>query len=287
MSLPRHAATRALLRPMALLLLVLGLPGSLSADEIWLTNGNRLEGKYQQLDGERAEIQLSFGTMVLPLERIDRVVPAATLAEEVAELLAQLPANDAQSRYEIARWCRDQGDYTLAHRLLEETLKVDPDHAAARRDLGFHLEDGRWVTEEELHQLRGEVPFRGQWLSPQERDWVLAQEAAAATHRSTAALQQAQLELEALRLRVALTQLQTSSEPAGEVGLPFYPSYGYVAPYATGFPYTGAPDQHSGNHHQQPGAQQQPHQAPSANQARPQTPRSHRAGRQPYSTPPR
>jgi hypothetical protein len=45
-------------------------------------------------------------------------------------------------------------------------LKVDPDHAGARAALGYVLENGRWITEDDQMRARGMVKFQGRWMTP-------------------------------------------------------------------------------------------------------------------------
>ena len=47
-------------------------------------------------------------------------------------------------------------------------IELEPDHAEARRALGYSRIDGQWTTQDELMTKRGLVKYKGQWKYPQE-----------------------------------------------------------------------------------------------------------------------
>src|SRR5581483_6953261 len=48
-------------------------------------------------------------------------------------------------------------------------LKVDPDHAGARAALGYILDNGRWITEDDQMRAKGMVKFQGRWMTPADK----------------------------------------------------------------------------------------------------------------------
>lgn len=188
------------------------------ADRIWLTNGNYLDGESRDLGNGEIEIRSSIGALTVPKSRVARIESFQSYEEIVAETLSRLAPDDVTGRYELAQWLREEGAETLARRLLEQVIALDPDHAEARRALGYQLYDGRWLTPEELHALRGEVLFRGEWMTPEERAQVLALEAlrSRSAAQDRAAVQaQARLEAEVLFLQQQVANLG--------YGQPYYP----------------------------------------------------------------
>ena len=47
-------------------------------------------------------------------------------------------------------------------------IELDPNHAEARRTLGYSQVDGQWVTYDEVMIKRGYVRHNGKWMLPQE-----------------------------------------------------------------------------------------------------------------------
>lgn len=216
------------------LLLTFAVAPFAAADDILLTNGRRLEGSATYLPDGRVEIKAAFGTLVLPASAIAQVENRTSVGEAVDATLSRLDPADAEGRFQVARWCEQRGAATLARRLYGEVLAIDPAHAGARQALGYRLEEGRWVTEEEYHRLRGEVPFRGTWMAAAERDRVLAWE----TAQAAAEVERRRAEARASEVVVAQARLAQASEA------PFYgydswgyDYYGYALPiYAPGYP---------------------------------------------------
>lgn len=70
--------------------------------------------------------------------------------------------------FELAREAADAGQLSLAFQWTTETVRENPDHAGARRVLGYEQRDGKWLTAYGVKMLdAGKV-----WNS--ERGWVAA-----------------------------------------------------------------------------------------------------------------
>jgi hypothetical protein len=81
------------------------------------------------------------------------------LARDVAleRRMATVPPEDAASLFEAALWAHDEGyDAAVQRYLLEKCLRADPDHADARRALGFVWYAGAWRSAAEAAKLRSE-----------------------------------------------------------------------------------------------------------------------------------
>jgi len=156
------------------------LAGLAPADVILLRNGNRLEGKLRKLPDGQVEIRLSYGRIVLPAAQIAAVHTAQTRAGKISEALGKLAPTDAAGRYRLAQRCHRQYLYSLEQRLLREVIARDPDHAGARRTLGFKRHEGRWLDDARYHAALGQVRFRGRWITRVKRDAILAEKRARA-----------------------------------------------------------------------------------------------------------
>jgi len=114
----------------AILALLFSSP--LAADVVHLTNGDTLEGTIEDL-GDSLKIKCGGATIVIEKSRVVRV-EAKKLPEQIfAEKLASLNRADAAACFDIARWCRDNGMEDEYGRMLEMTLKADPNHAEAAK----------------------------------------------------------------------------------------------------------------------------------------------------------
>jgi len=70
----------------------------------------------------------------------------------------------------MAQWCRENKLKREQKFHLQQVLEIDPDHADARRLLGYSRVDGTWMTRDEKMRSRGYVRDGNRWVLPQERD---------------------------------------------------------------------------------------------------------------------
>lgn len=265
---------RALRQILSILpVLCLLLTGSARADQVHLTNGKMMEGKARELADGRVQVELAFGTVILPGDKVERIERGETLEELVRETLKGLPPSDTASRFDLALWTRDQGAHTLSRQILEEILVLDPNHPGARRVLGFRLHEGRWVTEEEYHAARGEILYDGQWLPALTVHRLLADKAVRNVEARRSAAQRAELEADVARLALAQEAARRETVPA-DYGLPFYPSYGTSTLY--GVPVIAVPTGSRETGHRQPHSELRPSRRPAVSpRTNPHTPRHH------------
>ncbi len=113
-----------------------------------------------------------------------RILPVLLLASLLAGApSAEKPVVDVRARYAerakqagdtvearlaLAQWCR-KNDLTkemTAH--YEEVIALKPDHAEARRLLGYERIKGQWLRGAELGKAKGWVAYHGRWLPPAE-----------------------------------------------------------------------------------------------------------------------
>ena len=152
------------------------LPTRAGADVIALDNGQRLEGELRDLGNGKVRIELASGSLTLPKSRVTEVVSAATAAEIVRTARARLAPNDVDGHLELAAWAEVEREHTLARSLYRQVLEIDPDQPDARRALGFLRYKDAWLTEQEIRLARGDVFFRGEWMTPGRRESILNRE---------------------------------------------------------------------------------------------------------------
>lgn len=131
---------------------------------------------------------------------VAEVIRARTALETILEARAALAPEDAAGRARLAARAEAAGCAATAEELWKETLALDPDHAAARKALGFTLVDGRWLTADEAMAAAGYVKVAGSWLSRAELEARLA---ALETEKAAAEVETARAEAERARAEAA------------------------------------------------------------------------------------
>ena len=161
-------------------LLVLTLATVSEADIFLLRSGNRVEGTWvNRSESTPVEyvVRTSEGNeLVLPGESVKRVVESSPEERQYQQLLPEM-AETADGNWRMAEWCRKNRLSELRTRHLEAAIELDPDHADARRALGYTNRDGEWVRADDLRRQRGYVQYKGKWYLPQELELFKAREA--------------------------------------------------------------------------------------------------------------
>jgi hypothetical protein len=70
----------------------------------------------------------------------------ASMAKEPSKSTQEARREYANALFNLAKQAADAGQLSLAFQWATETLRNDPDHADARRVLGFEERDGQWLT---------------------------------------------------------------------------------------------------------------------------------------------
>ncbi len=231
----------------------------LVADKVWLDNGNYLEGDARELPNGEVEVASLAGSFRFPASRVVRIERTLTPEARITDWLESNPDADAEDIFLLAGEAREEGAATLARLLLERVVELDPDHTRARRSLGYQLFEDRWVTKDELHALRGEVFFRGEWIPRDMRARILAIEAAERARENDRADRLALAEIEREAAREERAEPQGNGIPVSYIWTPSF----YPPPY-----YNGQPPR---RHQPRPRPRDE---APKADPAPPERPRS-------------
>lgn len=102
------------------------------------------------------------------------------LREEFEERLKAVDAADAAGLYDLSLWCRTKKLKKERRRVLEMALRADPGHEKANRELGRVRYKGKWMTPEERDVLvaarrartmeaMGLVFHEGSWVTKEEK----------------------------------------------------------------------------------------------------------------------
>ena len=155
------------MRRLSLIVLLLALAYPLGfADILHLKNGGKIEGEILSETAEAVRIKTTIGTVDIARTQIDRVERKRLPAEEYGRELKALPAADVLGHFALGMWCKEHRLSEQAEERFRHVLKLSPDHAGARRELGFEKFRGRWMTREEAMIAKGYIKHQGKWVTP-------------------------------------------------------------------------------------------------------------------------
>lgn len=157
------------------LLPLLLLPQVGRADRIRLLSGGELRGELIEdpataPESDTIQIATVWGSTVsVAREEIDFVERRSLLIEEYVTRSRDVDGT-IESHWELANWCREHLLRAQRAEQLELILELDPEHAEARRILGYTKQNGRWMTRDQLMASRGYVKHKGKYITRQELD---------------------------------------------------------------------------------------------------------------------
>ncbi len=154
------------------------LPAAL-ADIIHLKDGGKIEGKIVRQSDTEVQIVTKYGVQTIPRENIKEVETTPSVREVYKQKLAEIATDDAQARYELGLWCKEQGLAAEAEIEFRETLRLKPGHHGARVEMGYVFYGGRWVHTDQLTELMEQknlVAHEGRLISKDEYDRLTAEE---------------------------------------------------------------------------------------------------------------
>lgn len=193
------------------------------ADEVHLQGGSTIEGRATR-DGDAVVVRVESGEIRLPAESVERIDKAEASDDIAQRRRAALAPRDIKGRLALAAYCREHDLKATERALLEEVIALEPNHAEARRLLGYVRTDQGWV-ERRVQEQRARDADNQAWLA---RERAREHEQARADVDRERALETRRMELEAARMR-AERQQREDEERARE---PAYYGYTYSYGYA-------------------------------------------------------
>lgn len=163
----RRGAKQLAIASLSLLLL---FPATAHCEVFVLDNGGQVEGRLlnpEQSPRETFVIETPLGTVTLAREQVAEIVRNSQREREYEAIRPTFP-DTPQGQWELAEWCRQHRLGAARTKHLERVIELDPDHAEARRALGYSRRGDRWVTPEQIMTERGYVRYKGRWLTPQD-----------------------------------------------------------------------------------------------------------------------
>ena len=142
-------------------------------DVVVTVDGRRIEGKVLKEDERSVELQVRGGRIVIPRERVEKVIRCPTVEEKYER--RRRDVKNAEDHYRLGLWCLGKGLRKEARREFEEALKLEPQHTGAKEALK-HLrkeEERRRIT---FHRDPAEAELKRQGRIPEEhRLWRLGE----------------------------------------------------------------------------------------------------------------
>lgn len=166
------------MKALSALLLLAACPAIALADEVYLKGGAKFSGRIEEQTDTMVTINIGDGVVGLPMARVDRIVKGHSPLDEYDNRAKALAQDDAAGWRTLGRWASQQGLSAQAREAYQKVLLHAPDDAEARGALGFVLQDGRWMTEEDSYKARGYVKHDGEWMTRSEAQMAQASDAA-------------------------------------------------------------------------------------------------------------
>lgn len=166
---------RLLLRGLAAgVLLVLGA----RADVLILKDGRRIEGTVTAQDASKVKIKTSFGDFEFPSADVERIERGKTSEQEFDERFAA--ARSATEFFELGQWADKKKLRAEAKKAMKRVLELEPRHAGANTFFGKVEYKGEWLTPAERDKraaadaeaemlAKGFVRWKEQWVTPEEK----------------------------------------------------------------------------------------------------------------------
>jgi hypothetical protein len=150
---------------------VFGVGSAARADVFLLHSGGQVHGQLVNADQNPRKTYViktaSGGQVELDAEQVKKVERQNAAELRYDQIRANYP-DTVDGQWQLAEWCRDNKLTRQRRTHLARIIELDPDHAAARRSLGYSNINGRWITQEKLMAENGYVRYKGAWLLPQE-----------------------------------------------------------------------------------------------------------------------
>ena len=151
--------------------LCLGLAVAAKADTVVLKSGLELHGAVTE-KGDTIELVLDGKTRTFDRAGVAEIRRGESAYEEFSRRAGELKEDDAAGWYRLALWAREKR-IPREKEALERVINADPDHRAARRDLGYEQVGGEWLRADEARRSKGFVLAGGKWMLPAEADRLM------------------------------------------------------------------------------------------------------------------
>ena len=142
----REVELRRIAAATLLFVAAIGIHSAARADFITLKDGTGVKGRIVERGDDAIRIETAEGERVIPLDSIEKIQSTEDLRKIHRERLVQIRMADAEAHFDLAKWLDRVGLADEGRARLGAVLSLDPNHAGARRMLGYVLKKGRWVS---------------------------------------------------------------------------------------------------------------------------------------------
>jgi hypothetical protein len=150
---------------------VAAAPHAARAEVFVLKSGGRVEGEHLNPNREAGNpylVRTNDGVrLALADSTIFRVIVKTDVDKQYEAMLPKL-ANTVEAQWGMAEWCKEAGLSEQRKRHLQAVVAIDPNHAEARKALGYQRYGTRWLTSEQFLESHGYVRSKGAWRLRQE-----------------------------------------------------------------------------------------------------------------------
>jgi hypothetical protein len=171
-------STAGLIQPPGLairLLVVMALVStSAFADVVHLRGGGQITGEIIEESDDSVTVDIGGGYVTARTSSIVDIERSVSPLQEFRARAQEIPADDAESWRELARWASYRALSSQAAEAYSQVLTSLPNDAEANEALGRVQLNGQWVSEEEAYRARGFIQFEGEWMTPAEKQRILA-----------------------------------------------------------------------------------------------------------------
>lgn len=158
------------------IVLVAALASAAGADVVRLKDGSVLEGTVLERDGKVVVVIKKGVEVEVDPAQVVSIERSPALRDELERRRKELVPGDPDVLHELAQWCKRVGLASERREILEAVLRLAPDHAQARADLGFVKDGGKWIQESELRRKLGYERVQGRWIPADEARRLRRQE---------------------------------------------------------------------------------------------------------------
>ena len=145
------------------------------ADDVYLQGGGQITGEIVEQTEDSVTVDIGGGaTISAHMSNVVRIEKSTSPLQEYRARAAKIPAGDAEAWRKLARWATGNALSSQAGKAYSQVVAILPDDQEANHALGRVQVDGKWVTEEESYLAQGYVEFENEWMTPGERQQILA-----------------------------------------------------------------------------------------------------------------